>query len=391
MVLKAFKMRIYPNQIQKIHLKQTFGCARFVWNQMLDMQTKRYLNNPKAPYLNNYAMNNLLPQLKREYPWLKEAESTALQSVNRDLNDAFKRLFKKQNQRPNFKSKRYSQSYTSKYVNNNILIVDEHHIKLPKLGIVAFRAGRIPVGKIKAVTVRKNVVGQYYIAVLAECASQTLTKTRKVVGGDLGLKALLNLSDGGKEPLVRYDKVLTNKLHVWERKAARRRRLAEKEIAWDHHDKAIAPRTLSNFKNYQKARIQVAKIKQKIANQRLDQIQKYTTQLVRQYDLIVLEKLNIKGLLKNHKLARVISNATWSKLVSTLAYKCEWYGKQFLQVNPAYTSQICSYCDNNNQRLGLSKSEWLAVREWDCPKCQAHLDRDTNAARNILASGLATL
>ena len=291
-------MRIYPNMTQKIQLKQTFGCARFVWNQMLNMQNERYSNNPKAPYLNNFAMNNFLPQLKKEYPWLKKAESTALQSVDRDLNDAFSRLLKKQNKRPKFKSKRYSQSYTSKCVNNNIQVIDNHHVKLPKLGVVYYRAGRFPIGKIKAVTVRLNTVEQYYISILAECETSALTKTGVRVGGDLGLKSLLSLSDGFKEPLYRYDKKLSKRLHVWERKCARRRRLAEKEIAWDHHDKVLKPRTLNDFSNYQKVRQQVAKLRQKIANQRQDQLQKYTTKLVKKYDVIVLEKLSIQGLLK---------------------------------------------------------------------------------------------
>ena len=133
----------------------------------------------------------------------------------------------------------------------------------------------------------------------------------------------------------------------------------------------------------------VAKYKQKIKNQREDQLHKLTTTMVRNYDVIVLEKLNVKAMMKNHKLARAISNASWSKLVTMLSYKCEWYGKQLIQVAPHYTSQICANCGKNNHRLGLNKSDWLSVREWDCPSCGAHLDRDINAAQNILARGLA--
>ncbi|WP_146024247.1 RNA-guided endonuclease InsQ/TnpB family protein, partial [Limosilactobacillus reuteri] len=139
----------------------------------------------------------------------------------------------------------------------------------------------------------------------------------------------------------------------------------------------------------QKARIMVAKYRQKIANQRLDQLQKFTTKLVKKYDIIVLEKLNTKGMMKNHHLARAIANASWSKLVDMLQYKCDWYGKKLIQVNPSYTSQICANCGKNNHRLGLNKSEWLAVREWDCPNCGKHLDRDINAAQVILQKGLA--
>lgn len=379
MVLKACKMRIYPNLKQRDQLKQTFGSVRFIWNQMLNMQIDRYKNNTNAPYLNTFAMNNLLKRLKQEYPWLKEAESTALQCANRDLDDAFKRFFKHQNGFPKFKSKKQNQSYTSKCVNENIKIIDNHHLKLPKLGVIYCRSGRFPEGKIKAATVRRNVVGQYYISVLAECENKTITKTGKQVGGDLGLKSLLNLSDGSKEPLVRYDKQLEDKLHRWERKLARRRLEALKRIAF----KEI--QSFDEAKNYQKARIQVAKLKQKITNQRLDQLQKYTTKLIKKYDVIVLEKLNVKGLLKNHKLARAISNASWSKLVAILSYKCKWYGKQLIQVDPSYTSQICSECGYH------SGKKTLDVREWDCPSCGTHHDRDINAARNILNKGLKKL
>lgn len=391
MVLKAVKMRIYPNTTQQDRLVQTFGCVRFVWNQMLNMQIERHKNNPKAKFVNAFGMNNLLKALKAEYPWLKEAESTALQSVNRNLADAFESFFKGQNRFPRFKSRRYAQSYNSKCVNNNIKVIDRHHIKLPKLGIVYFKAGRLPLGKIKNVTVRLNAACQYYITVLVESESQTLPKTGKSIGGDLGLKSLLNLSDGYKEPINHFEDKYRKKLHRWEKLRSRRYRNAIQEMAWDQHNKVLYPRQLDDFKNYQKARIMVAKYRQKITNQRLDQLQKFTTNLVRYYDIIVLEKLNVKDMMKNHKLARAISNASWAKLVSILQYKCGWYGKKLIQINPAYTSQICANCGENNHRLGLNRSEWLDIREWNCPNCGKHLDRDVNAAQVILQKGLATL
>ena len=389
MVLKAVKMRIYPNSAQRDQLWQTFGCVRFVWNQMLNMQIERRKNNPEAKFVNAFGMNNLLKQLKVEYPWLKQAESTALQSANRNLADAFQRFFKGPNKFPRFKSRKYSQSYNSKYVNGNIRILDRHHIKLPKLGVVYFRAGRLPLGKIKNVTVRLNVASQYYITVLVESENQTLPKTGKYIGGDLGLKSLLNLSDGYKEPLNHFESKYSKKLHHWEKLRSRRYLIAQQAIAWDHHNKVLKPCQLDDFKNYQKARIMVAKYRQKIANQRLDQLQKFTTILVKKYDIIVLERLNTKGMMKNHHLARAIANASWSKLVDILQYKCEWYGKKLIQINPSYTSQICANCGESNHRLGLSKAEWLGIREWDCPNCGKHLDRDINAAQVILQKGLA--
>lgn len=391
MPLKAIKLRLYPNEEQKDKLAVTFGCTRFVWNQMLNMQIERRKNNPKAKFVNAFGMNNLLKRLKQEHPWLKQAESTALQSANRDLADAFQRFFTGQNRFPRFKSRKYAQSYNSKFVQGNIKVIDDHHLKLPKLGIVYFRSGRKPKGKIKNVTIRLNTAHQYYASVLVDTSFATLPKSGDAIGGDLGLKALLNLSNGYKEPIHHFEDKYRKKLHHWEKLCSRRYLNAKQEIAWDHHNKVLVPRQLSDFKNYQKARIMVAKYRQKIANQRLDQLQKFTTQLVKQFDIIVLEKLNIKGMMKNHRLARAVANASWSKLVTILQYKCEWYGKKLIQVNPSYTSQTCAICGKTNHRLGLSKAEWLDVREWDCHHCGAHLDRDVNAAQVILKTGLASL
>ena len=180
MVLKAFKLRLYPNKTQRNQIHVNFGCARFVWNQMLNMHIERYKKNKKAKFQGRYSMDVMLKALKIEYPWLKQAESTSLQRVNRDLDDAFQRFFNHslQNGFPRFKSKKNTnQSYTSKFVNNNIRIVDEHHIKLPKLGLVYFKAGRILNGKIRAVTVRVNSRKQYQASILVESENQTFKKT----------------------------------------------------------------------------------------------------------------------------------------------------------------------------------------------------------------------
>ena len=181
MVLKAIKARIYPNQTQKEQLLVNFGCVRFVWNQMLNMQIERHKNNKDAKYQNHFAMNNMLKAMKLEYPWLKQAESTSLQVVNRDLDDAFKRFFNKKlrNGFPRFKRQKYAQAYTSKAIQNNIQVLDHHHIKLPKLGVVKYRTGRKITGKIKAVTLRINSQGQYYISILTESENQTLKRQEK--------------------------------------------------------------------------------------------------------------------------------------------------------------------------------------------------------------------
>ncbi len=185
-------------------------------------------------------------------------------------------------------------------------------------------------------------------------------------------------SDGKKYPTVRFDKLLADRKHYWERKLARRRRQAEKEIAWDRHNQVVEPRTLADFKNYQKAKIMVAKYSEKIANQRNNYLHQLTKQLVTNYDVIKIEDLKAKNLMKNHSLARAIANQAWRKLRLQLEYKCIWYGKELKVVNPYKTSQLCSNCGYDDGKHPLE------IREWTCPQCQTHHDRDINAARNIL-------
>lgn len=396
MVLKAFKLRLYPNKTQRNQMHVNFGCVRFVWNQMLNMHIGRYKNNKKARFQNAFAMNNMLKAMKLEFPWLKQAESTSLQMSNRDLEDAFQRFFNPslQNSFPRFKSKKNAnQSYTSKFVNNNIQVVDNHHIKLPKLGLVYFRGGRILNGKIKAVTVRVNSRNQYEASVLVENENQVFQKTKKVVGIDLGLKNLSITSDGQKEDILKVDDKLNKQLRIWERKKSRRYENAKKAIAFDKHDKVLFPRTeLTQFPRYQQAKRTVAKIKKQIANRRKDNLHKLTTMLVKQYDVIVVENLSVKNMMKNHHLSASIANAAWGILVNQLKYKCAWYGKQLIIVDPKNTSRICHECKQKNHEFdNLTQNEWLNTREWDCPNCHAHLDRDVNAAKNILARGLETL
>ena len=395
MVLKAFKLRLYPNKSQRNQMFVNLGCVRFVWNQMLNMQIERHKNNKEAKHQSRFAMDNMLKALKLEYPWLKQADSTSLQNVNRNLDDAFQRFFnpKLKSGFPKFKSKKNAnQSYTSKSVNNNIKITDKHHVKLPKLGLVYFRAGRLPQGKIKLVTIRINSQSQYEASVLVESENQTFDKTGKVVGIDLGLKDLIITSDGHKESIFRIDEEANHKLKIWERKKSRRYELAKQAMAFDKHDKVLFPRTdLNQFPRYQQAKRTVAKLKRHIANQRKDKLHKLTTKLVKEYDVIVVENLSAKNMMQNHHLAKSIANASWGILVELLKYKCAWYGKTLIMVDPKNTSRICFECKQKNYEFdNLSQSEWLATREWVCPNCHSYLDRDINASKNILAKGLAT-
>lgn len=378
MTLKGIKLRIYPNQEQQMKIKLNFGYNRFVWNQMLDMMIKRYKNNPKAPFLNAFALNNLLPALKVEHSWLKEAESTSLQQTNKDLVEAYKKFFREHKGFPKFKSRKFpKQSYRSVVGNR---LIDKNHIKLPKLGIVKFKSGQEVSGKIKNVTIRLSSTGKYYAIVLVDTEVAELPKTNNSAGIDMGVADLMITSDGVKYPTIRFDKILAKKKHYWEKRLARRRLQAQKDIAWDKHNKVIAPRELSDFKNYQKAKLMVAKYNEKIANQRNNYLHNLTKSLVETYDVIKIEDLKAKNLMKNHKLARAIANQSWREIRRQLEYKCEWYGKQLVIVNPRKTSQICSSCGYDDGKHTLD------IRQWTCPNCGVNHDRDINAAKNILSA-----
>ena len=371
---KAYKIRIYPNKQQEAQILLTFGQTRFVWNKMLAMQLERYKNGGK--FVNNFGMTYLLKPLKNEYPWLNESSAQSLQQVCKDLSDTFKNLFEHRAGKPKYKSRKYpKQSYK---IPQYIFVLDKHHIKLPKLGSVYYRSGREIKGKVKNVTIRKSATNKYYASVLTEIEIKPLAKTKQEVGIDMGVKDLAITSDGKKYRTVRFDKLLQDKKHYWEVRLARRRLQAKKEIAWDKHNKVLEPRKLSDFSNYMKAKLMVAKYSDKIANQRKDYLHKISTELVNQYDVIKIEDLKTSNLLRNHKLSRAIANQSWRELRLMLKYKCEWHGKELVVVNPYKTSQICSICGYDDGKHTLD------IREWTCPNCGTKHDRDINAAKNIL-------
>ncbi|AUV60107.1 transposase [Lactobacillus phage Semele] len=371
---KAYKIRIYPNKQQEVQILLTFGQTRFVWNQMLAMQLERYKNGGK--FVNAFGMNRLLTHLKKEYPWLAESSAQSLQEVCKDLSLAFKNLFEHRANKPKYKSRKYpKQSYRC---NKNITLVDGHHIKLPKLKTMYYHSGREIKGKIKNVTIRKSATNKYYVSVLTEIEVKPLAKTKQEVGIDMGVADLAITSDGKKYRTVRFDKLLQDKKHYWEVRLARRRLKAKKEIAWDKHNKVLEPRELSDFSNYMKAKLMVAKYSEKIANQRKDYLHKISTELVKQYDVIKVEDLKAGNMIKNHKLARAIANQSWLELRLMLEYKCEWHAKDLVIVNPYKTSQICSSCGYDDGKHTLD------IRSWVCPKCGTKHDRDVNAAKNIL-------
>lgn len=383
-VLKGFVLRLYPTEEQITQIRKTTGCVRWIQNQVIEMNATRKKIDPSARFAYGQNLNYLLPTLKTEYPWLKEVDSTALQGAMETVSNTYDRYCHGLCRKPKFRKKdAYKQSFLSKCVSGNVRVIDKHHIRIPKLGNVYFKAGKLPNGRIKSVTVTMKASGKYEASVLCEYNEEDLPKTGRTVGIDLGLKDLAILSDGTKYALPRWDKESEDQLHYWQRLAARRLLRAKEAM------KKGKTLKLSDFRNYQKARQMYAKIQEHIARQRKDYLSKITTEIVQSYDVIVIEDLKESRMTHNHKLARAIANAGWYAFGQMLAYKCAFYGKTLIRINPAYTSQICSECGVSNGRLGLNAYGWLKVREWDCPVCGAHHDRDINAAQNILNIGLS--
>ena len=379
-MIKGIKLRLYPNKIQQDQLYQMFGNDRFVWNKMLEMMNNRYYSNKDLPFLGKFKLNYLLKPLKQEYSFLKASDSSSLQVLNEYLIQAWKNFFNDKTRKfgkPRFHSRKYPrQSYTGK---STVKIAGKRYLKLPKLGYIKTnKTNLLKQTKIKRYTVLQEPTGKYYVSLMVETDNvKPLKKTGKQVGIDVGVADLAILSNGIKYPTFDgsyYEKKADN----WQRKYSRRYNLANRLCLQDKNRKVLCPRNLDNFKNWQKAQKMKARYQAKVANKRHDYLQKLTTYLIRQYDVIVIEDLRTKNLLKNHHLAKSISNASWYLFRTMLEYKCQWYGKKLIAVDPRNTSRICSNCGYN------SGAKPLNIREWNCPKCHVHHDRDINAAINIL-------
>lgn len=386
-MLKGITIQIYPNQKQQDQLCQMFGNERFLWNQLLNMANQRYHNNSASKFLNAYEMNYLLKPLKQEYSFLKESDASSLQVVTHNLEQSFKRLFKHRGGHPRFHSRKYeTPSYTGK---SKIQIVAKRYLKIPKLGYIkSSKTSRLLTGKIKRYTLKYLPTGKYQLSVNLECENQTLPKTGQKIGIDLGLHDLMILSNG-----IKYKKYTTKYLdhqaHAWQRKMVHRKNEALKNARqWNHNHKTIK-RELADYQNWQRAKKIKASYQDKAKRKRNAYLQQITTDLVKQYDVIVLENLKVKNMIKNHSLADSIAHASWRKIRTMLEYKCQWYGKQLIIVNPRNTSRICHYCHHlQKQFKDMSTNEWLNTRQWICEQCGKLQDRDINAANNILQAGL---
>lgn len=361
-MLKAYKFRLYPNKEQEIYFSKCFGSVRFIYNKMLNDKIEYYKKNNKI-------LNTTPAKYKKEYIWLKEVDSLALANAQMNLDKAYKNFFRdKLVGFPKFKSKKTNKfSYTTNNQNGTICIIDKY-IKLPKLKtLVRIKQHRqIPEnGKIKSATISKNPSGKYYISILVEQEIKELTKNEFIVGVDLGLTDFAITSDGIKYSNPRYLRKSLNKLAKEQRKLSRKK---------------------NGSKNRNKQRMKVAKLHEKITNQRKDFLHKLSSELINENQVICLEDLQVKNMLQNHKLAKAINEVSWYEFRRQLEYKAKWYGRTIVIIDKYYpSSQICSNCGNNTGKKELS------IREFDCPYCGKHHDRDINASINILYEGLRIL
>ena len=363
-MLKAYKYRIYPSGEQKVQIAKTFGCCRFVYNQTLAYRKEAYKKEKKS--VSKTDCNNFCNrELKKKYEWLKEVDKFALTNAIYNMDVAYQKFLKEHAGYPKFKSKHDNhKSYTTNFTNGNIAVEFESgKIKLPKLKKVKAKLHREFVGQIKSATISQVPSGKYYISVLVETEHGELPHTKQNIGLDLGIKNLCITSGGEK-----YENPKTIK--KYEKKLAKlQRQLAHKQ---------------KRSRNYYKKKKQIAKCYEKITNTRKDYLNKVSHEIISENQVIVSENLQIKNMVKNHHLAKSITDVSWYELTRQLEYKAAWNGRKYIRIDTFYaSSQTCFSCGYQNV-----DTKDLSVRRWICPKCGAEHDRDINAAKNILAEGL---
>ena len=358
---RTYKFRLYPNKAQADLLSRHFGCARFVYNYFLNQRIEQYRLTGKSD--NFYEQCKALTALKKqeETEWLKEVNSQTLQFSIRCLEEAYTNFFQKRAKFPKFKSKHSKNSFTVPQCAN----ISDNRLFIRKFreGIKC-RVHREIKGKIGRVTVSKTPSGKYFVSVSTEEEYETsLEKTDKSVGLDLGLKDFLITSEGeifkNNRYTRKYEYILSR---------------AQKHLS----------RKKKGSRRFENQRLKVSRLHEKISNSRSDYLHKCSISLVRRYDTICIEDLNVKGMIRNHNLAKSISDVSWGSFITMLTYKADWNGKRVVKINRYFpSSQTCSVCGNVNK-----ETKDLSIRNWECPICHTHHNRDVNAAINILNLGL---
>lgn len=358
--LKAYKYRIYPNKEQEVLLAKTFGCCRFVWNKLVEN-----FNNGCKEVVTEKILKD-----QEEFEFLKEVSAATLQQKRMDFVEFKKQYFNKSRKaklgRPQFKKKSNRQSF--RLPNQKFKLDQEKSlIRLEKIKFVKIVIDREITEDVdfRSVTVSKTPTGKYFVSILVEQKLNPIPSTGKVVGIDLGIKDLFILSNG---------QVINNP--KWFRKNQAKLKKAQKHLS----------RKKKGSNRYNRQRIKVAKVHEYITNSRTYFLHNVSTALVRTFDLIVLEDLNVSGMLKNRKLSKSISDASWATFVIMLEYKCNWYGKVLVKINRFFpSSKTCSSCGHKEDKMPLK------IREWTCPSCGSKHDRDLNASINILKGGWKNL
>ncbi|GAM13706.1 RNA-guided endonuclease TnpB family protein [Mesobacillus selenatarsenatis] len=362
---KAYKFRMYPTDEQAIFIRRTFGCVRFVYNKMLAERKETYELLKEDKEALKQVKHPTPAKYKKEYEWLKEVDSLALANAQLNLDKTYKAFFKGNAKFPKYKSKRHKQSYTTNVVNGNIQLLDGH-IKLPKLKMVKIRQHReIPAKyKIKSCTVSTTSSGKYYISILTEYEKEIKSKEiEKIVGLDFAMDGLFVDSEGEKANYPKFYRRLLEKLASEQRKLSRKKK---------------------GSSNWNKQRIRVAKIQERVANQRKNFLHHKSKELVTNYDAVVIEDLDMKGMSQALKFGKSVADNGWGMFTSFLQYKLKEQGKQLIKIDKWFPStKTCSSCGNTQPMP-------MAMRTYTC-SCGVNLDRDYNSALNIKKEGIRLL